>query len=130
MFVLRNGSGNRHVNPAAQPREASRPAIKREVKELLAALPRSARTLDRTMDIRDAVQPVLNAMARHMGMARCTLTLLDRGTGEIHIEGRARADGQPAQTGHLSARRRGDRQGGRDRSARRSCRAFRRSRCS
>ncbi len=73
------------MNPGDPSHPAARPPIKREVKELT-LLFEISQTLDGAMDIRDAVQPVLNAMARHMGMARCTLTLLDRGTGEIHIE--------------------------------------------
>ena len=73
------------MNPVAQPHEASRPPIRREVKEL-SLLFEISQTLDGTMDIRDAVHPVLDAMARHMGMLRGTLTLLNRGTGEIYIE--------------------------------------------
>ena len=38
------------------------------------------------MDIRDVVEPLLEAMAKHMGMLRGTLTLLNRETGEIFIE--------------------------------------------
>ena len=45
-----------------------------------------SQTLDRSMDLRDVVPPVLKAMAEHMGMLRGTLTLLDRETGEIFIE--------------------------------------------
>jgi Nif-specific regulatory protein len=73
------------VNPAAQPHEASRPPIRREVKEL-SLLFEISQTLDGTIDIRAAVHPVLDAMARHMGMLRGTLTLLNRGTGELYIE--------------------------------------------
>ena len=42
--------------------------------------------LDRSLDLRDVVGPVLNAMSVHMGMMRGTLTLLNRDTGEISIE--------------------------------------------
>ncbi|MGD0999467.1 MAG: sigma 54-interacting transcriptional regulator [Candidatus Brocadiia bacterium] len=73
------------MNPAAQPHEASRPPIRREVKEL-SLLFEISQTLDGTIDIRAAVHPVLDAMARHMGMLRGTLTLLNRGTGELYIE--------------------------------------------
>ena len=73
------------MNPAAQPHDASRPPIRREVKEL-SLLFEISQTLDGTIDIRAAVHPVLDAMARHMGMLRGTLTLLNRGTGELYIE--------------------------------------------
>ena len=73
------------MNAVAQPHEASRPPIRREVKEL-SLLFEISQTLDGAIDIRAAVHPVLDAMARHMGMLRGTLTLLNRGTGEIYIE--------------------------------------------
>ncbi len=59
--------------------------IKREVKELT-LLFEISQTLDRSLDLRSVLQPVLEAMARHMGMMRGTLTLLNRDTGEIFIE--------------------------------------------
>ncbi len=73
------------MDSAAQPHDPSRPPIRREVKEL-SLLFEISQTLDGTMDIRAAVHPVLDAMARHMGMLRGTLTLLNRGTGELYIE--------------------------------------------
>lgn len=42
--------------------------------------------LDRTMDLREAVNPVLKTIATYMGMVRGTLTLLNRQTGEISID--------------------------------------------
>jgi Nif-specific regulatory protein len=42
--------------------------------------------LDRSMDLREVVGPVLEAMSLHLGMVRGTLTLLDRQTGEISID--------------------------------------------
>jgi Nif-specific regulatory protein len=42
--------------------------------------------LDASMDLRDVVGPVLKAIAKHMGMMRGTITLLNRDTGEIIIE--------------------------------------------
>jgi len=59
--------------------------VKREVKEL-SFLFEISQILDQSMDIRDVVEPILEAMAKHMGMLRGTLTLLDRETGEIYIE--------------------------------------------
>src|SRR5262245_9957957 len=45
-----------------------------------------SRILDRSMDLREVVRPVLEAMSRHLGMVRGTLTLLNRQTGEIFID--------------------------------------------
>jgi Nif-specific regulatory protein len=42
--------------------------------------------LDRSMDLREVVGPVLEAMSRHLGMVRGTLNLLNRQTGEISID--------------------------------------------
>jgi len=61
------------------------PRIRREVQEL-SLLFEVSQTLDASMDLREVVGPVLTAVARHMGMMRGTLTLLDRETGEIFIE--------------------------------------------
>ena len=58
---------------------------RREVQEL-SLLFEVSRTLDASMDLREVVGPVLKAIAKHMGMMRGTLTLLDRETGEIFIE--------------------------------------------
>ena len=45
-----------------------------------------SRVLDESLDLRDVVSPVLEALARHMNMQYGTLTLLNRQTGEIMIE--------------------------------------------
>jgi len=66
-------------------RRAGAPPFKREVREL-ALLFEISQTLDRILDLRDAVGPVLQAMARHMGMLRGTIVLLNRETHEITIE--------------------------------------------
>ncbi len=50
--------------------------------ELLHAI---SQILDQSQDLRDVVTPILSAMARHMGMLRGTITLLDRDTNEIFI---------------------------------------------
>ena len=62
-----------------------RPRVKREIKELL-LLFEISQALERSLDIREVVNPVLESMAEHMGMLRGTLTLLNRNTGEIFIE--------------------------------------------
>jgi Nif-specific regulatory protein len=61
------------------------PPIKREIGELT-LLFEVSQTLDRALDLRKAVGPVLEAMARFAGMMRGTITLLNRDTGEIFIE--------------------------------------------
>ena len=66
-------------------RQTKGPQIRREVEEL-SLLFEISQTLDRSMDLRDVVGPVLKAMANRMGMVRGTLTLLNRETGEIAIE--------------------------------------------
>ncbi len=60
-------------------------STRREVDELLLLFDIS-RSLDRSMDLREVVGPVLRVMARRMGMLRGTITLLNRETGEIIIE--------------------------------------------
>ncbi len=42
--------------------------------------------LDESMDLSQVVKPVLEAMSKHMGMMRGTITLLNRESGEIMIE--------------------------------------------
>ena len=66
--------------------QARRPVIRRQVNEL-SLLFDISRTLDYSLDLREVVRPVLKSMAQHMGMLRGTLTLLNRETGEIIIEG-------------------------------------------
>ena len=59
--------------------------VHREIKELT-LLFEISQTLDRVLDVRDAVGPVLQAMAKHMGMVRGTIALLNPDTREIFIE--------------------------------------------
>ncbi|MBI4962687.1 MAG: nif-specific transcriptional activator NifA [Desulfomonile tiedjei] len=59
--------------------------VKSEVPELL-LLFEISRILDRSLDLRDVVGPVLESIAKHMGMMRGTLTLVNRDSGEIFIE--------------------------------------------
>lgn len=51
--------------------------LQRKITEL-SLLFEISQTLDRSMDLRDVVGPVLESIAKHVGMMRGTLTLLDR----------------------------------------------------
>ncbi len=99
------------------------PKVKRQIQEL-SILFDISQILDRSLDLRDVVGPVLGAIAKHMGMMRGTLTLLNRESGEIFIEaahglsesqmergryragegvtGKVIATGQPAVVPHIS----------------------------
>jgi Nif-specific regulatory protein len=59
--------------------------VNREVKELT-LLWEVSKVLSRSMDLREVVGPVLNALSEQMGMTRGALTLVNRTTGEIYIE--------------------------------------------
>lgn len=61
------------------------PKVKRELEELF-LLFEISQTLDKSLDLRDVVGPLLKTMASKMGMMRGTLTLLNRENGEIAIE--------------------------------------------
>jgi Nif-specific regulatory protein len=61
------------------------PTIRREVQELSLLL-EIGQALDRSMDLRDVVGPVLEAMAGYLGLLRGAITLLNRDTGEIFTE--------------------------------------------
>jgi Nif-specific regulatory protein len=61
------------------------PALERQIRELT-LLFEISQNLDRSLNLRDAVSPVLEAIAQHMGMMRGTLTLLNRESGEILID--------------------------------------------
>ncbi|MFW6163612.1 MAG: nif-specific transcriptional activator NifA [Planctomycetota bacterium] len=63
----------------------AKPRVHREVTEL-SLLFDVSQLLARSLDLREVAGPVLEAVATHMGMARGTLTLLNRDTGEISIE--------------------------------------------
>jgi Nif-specific regulatory protein len=60
-------------------------ATKRELKELQLLLEIS-KILDRSLDLREIVGPVIEALAQHLEMVRGTLSLLNRETGEITID--------------------------------------------
>ncbi len=61
------------------------PRLERKIREL-SLLFEISQNLDQSMDLRAVVHPVLEAIAKHMGMMRGTLTLLDPNSGEIFIE--------------------------------------------
>ena len=65
---------------AAKTVRSVRPAPRREVQEL-SLLFEISQTLDQSMDLRAVFGPVLKAIAKHIGMVRGTLTLLNRKTG-------------------------------------------------
>ncbi len=67
------------------PQSALQPQVRRELKEL-GLLFSISQILEQSLDLRDVMSPVLEAMADHMGMMRGTITLLNRDTGEILIE--------------------------------------------
>jgi len=58
---------------------------KRELEEL-SLLFEISQTLEKSLDLREVVGPLLRTMAGKMGMMRGTLTLLNRESGEIAIE--------------------------------------------
>ncbi|MGC8907110.1 MAG: nif-specific transcriptional activator NifA [Desulfomonilaceae bacterium] len=61
------------------------PEIKQEITELM-LLFEISQSLDQSMDLHEVVGPVFESLARHRGMMRGTLTLLNRESGEILIE--------------------------------------------
>ncbi len=42
--------------------------------------------LDRSMDLRDVMKPVLKSISNHLSMERATITLIDRDSGDIFID--------------------------------------------
>ena len=58
---------------------------RREVRELK-LLYRLSELLERSLNLREMLPPVLEALAEHMGLEHGTLTLLNRQTGDIFIE--------------------------------------------
>jgi len=66
-------------------REIEVPSVGREVREL-SFLFEISQTLSRSLDLREVVDPLLDAMAKHLGMVRGTIALLNRQTGEITLE--------------------------------------------
>ncbi|MBM4040063.1 MAG: nif-specific transcriptional activator NifA [Planctomycetes bacterium] len=66
-------------------REIEVPTVSREVREL-SFLFEISQTLSQSLDLRQVVEPLLDAMAKHLGMVRGTIALLNRQTGQITIE--------------------------------------------
>ena len=73
------------MSASATTARRSGPPFRREIHELT-LLFEISQTLDRILDLRDAVAPILQAMAKHMGMVRGTIALLNPDTREIFIE--------------------------------------------
>jgi len=67
-------------------RGAAAPAAAARTLTELELLYRISCLLDESLDLREVVHPVIEALARHMDMKYATLTLLNRKTGEIAIE--------------------------------------------
>ncbi len=65
--------------------KSSKTRKSREMREL-SMLYEVSQALGRSIDIREVVGLVINALAEKMGMTRGTLTLLNRKTGEMYIE--------------------------------------------
>ncbi|OPL11686.1 MAG: nif-specific transcriptional activator NifA [delta proteobacterium MLS_D] len=61
------------------------PKVNRELKEL-SVLYEVSKVLGRSMDLREVVGPLLNALAEQMGMTRGMLALLNRRSGQIYVE--------------------------------------------
>jgi Nif-specific regulatory protein len=55
--------------------------------------------LDRSIDLRDELRPVLEAMAERTGMLRGTITLIDRESGELYIEAAHGLSGEQLERG-------------------------------
>ncbi|MCP4640972.1 MAG: nif-specific transcriptional activator NifA [bacterium] len=66
-------------------RRAKSPQVRRELNEL-SLLFEISQILERSVDLRDEVDAILQVLADNTGMERGTLTLLNRQTGEIFIE--------------------------------------------
>ena len=59
--------------------------VHREIKEL-SVLFEVSQALNRSLDFREVIGPVLRKLAEHMGMMRGTITILNRDTDELNIE--------------------------------------------
>ena len=71
--------------PGAKEYPASVAGVRDSLREL-ELLYEVSRVLDESLDLRDIVSPVLEALAKHLNMQFGTLTLLNRQTGDILIE--------------------------------------------
>lgn len=77
---------------------AADPKPKNEISEL-SLLVEISQILDRSVDLRDELGPVLGAIAKHTGMLRGTITLLDRERGQLHIEAAHGLSGEELERG-------------------------------
>ncbi|NLF38751.1 GAF domain-containing protein, partial [bacterium] len=65
--------------------DTTQPAVREELAEL-ALLFEVSQALEQSVDLRDVVTPVLQAIAKHSAMQRCMLTLFKKDTGDIWID--------------------------------------------
>ncbi len=74
------------------------PKVRREVAEL-SLLFAISQMLDRSIDLRDELGPILKSIAKHTGMLRGTITLLNRETSELVIGAAHGLSGEQLQRG-------------------------------
>src|SRR5688500_15633722 len=74
------------------------PRVRSEISEL-SLLFEISQNLDRSIDLRDELGPVLKAIAKHTGMLRGTITLLNRETTELYIEAAHGLSGDQSERG-------------------------------
>ncbi len=78
---------------------SAKPQFRRELSEL-EFLFELSQLLDRSLDLREELDPVLKLIATHTGMMRGTITLLDRARDELFIEIAHGLSGKELQRGH------------------------------
>ena len=67
------------------PAEPAEPQVKREVRELL-LLVELAQLLDRSLDLRTVLQPVVTTLGEHMGMTATSVSLVTPDGADIQVE--------------------------------------------
>jgi Nif-specific regulatory protein len=77
---------------------ATDPKVRGDIVELRLLFEMS-QILDRSVDLRDELGPVLKAIANHTGMLRGTITMVDRDTGDLYIEAAHGLSGQELERG-------------------------------
>ena len=78
---------------------STKPQVRRIISEL-EFLFELSQLLDRSLDMREELGPVLRLIATHTGMMRGTITLVARGTGELFIEIAHGLSGKELERGH------------------------------
>ncbi|MFP4499543.1 MAG: nif-specific transcriptional activator NifA [Candidatus Hydrogenedentota bacterium] len=78
---------------------SAKPQFRRELNEL-EFLFELSQLLDRSLDLREELDPVLKLIATHTGMMRGTITLLDRARDELYIEIAHGLSGKELERGH------------------------------